>query len=167
MLKHIGLKEVLAIPMTRGDYNEYRGWELPIDEDGADEGFLVEYIDGGKSNHQAHSGYVSWSPVDVFEAAYKPIDGMTFGFALEALKRGFKVARKGWNGKNMWLLYVPGSPNIRPVAGTPYSNAGITADIDIGAHIDMFTAQGTMQPGWLASQSDMLAEDWTIEVIHS
>ena len=83
-----------------------------------------------------------------------------FGWALLELRAGRKVAREGWNGKKMWLILVPASPNIKPVAGTPYSNAGITNEVTIDAHIDMFTAGGTMQPGWLASQADMLATDW-------
>lgn len=87
---------------------------------------------------------------------------MNFGQAIEALKAGEKVRRAGWNGKGMWLILVPGSLGIRPVAGTPYSNAGLTAEININPHIDMFTAQGDMQPGWLASQTDMLAEDWEV-----
>lgn len=87
---------------------------------------------------------------------------MHFGEALEALKKGYKVARVGWNGKGMWLILVPGTKSVRPVAGTPYSRAGITAEVDIEPHIDMFTAQGNMQPGWLASQTDMLAEDWQV-----
>lgn len=87
---------------------------------------------------------------------------MDFGKALEALKQGKKVARSGWNGKGMWLILVPGSPNIKPVAGTPYSNAGITQNVNINPHIDMFTADGSMQPGWLASQTDMLADDWEV-----
>lgn len=87
---------------------------------------------------------------------------MHFGDAIEALKKGHKVARSGWNGKNMWLILVPGSKGVRPVAGTPYSKAGITQEVNIEPHIDMFTAQGNMQPGWLASQADMLAEDWQV-----
>ena len=87
---------------------------------------------------------------------------MDFGQALAALKGGERVARKGWNGKGMWLILVPGSPNIRPVAGTPYSNAGITEPTNIDAHVDMYTAGGSMQPGWLASQADMLANDWEV-----
>lgn len=87
---------------------------------------------------------------------------MNFGEAIEALKKGYKVARAGWNGKNMWLILVPGSIGVRPVAGTPYSKAGITQEVNIESHIDMFTAQGNMQPGWLASQTDMLAEDWQV-----
>ena len=87
---------------------------------------------------------------------------MKFGQAIEALKAGEKVQRAGWNGKGMWLILVPGSPNIKPVAGTPYSNAGVTNEVNINPHIDMFTASGEMQPGWLASQTDMLAEDWQL-----
>ena len=66
-----GTKRLTAQPMTRGEYNTYRGWEVPADENPADAGYLVEYLDGGKSNHPAHAGYISWSPVDVFERAYK------------------------------------------------------------------------------------------------
>jgi hypothetical protein len=87
---------------------------------------------------------------------------MDFGFAIGALKDGEKVAREGWNGKGMWLILVPGSLNIRPVAGTPYSKAGLTQEVNIEPHVDMFNAQGNMQPGWLPSQADLLAEDWKI-----
>ncbi|WP_287994199.1 hypothetical protein [Acidiphilium sp.] len=70
MKSYIGTKAVKARPMDRGSYNAYRGWDVPADEDPADEGYLVEYIDGGKANHPAHEGYISWSPKDVFERAY-------------------------------------------------------------------------------------------------
>lgn len=72
MDKFIGTKELMARPMTLGDYNAYRGWEIPENEDPASEGYLVEYLDGGKPNHPDHKGYVSWSPKDVFERAYRP-----------------------------------------------------------------------------------------------
>lgn len=90
------------------------------------------------------------------------MENLDFGWALLQLKTGSKVCRSGWNGKGMWLIYVPGSPNIKPVAGTPYSKAGIENEVTINPHIDMMTATGEMQPGWLASQTDMLAEDWQI-----
>lgn len=68
---YTGTKTVRAVPMTRGDYNAYRGWEVPADEDPNDEGYLVEYTDGGKANMPDRAGYVSWSPKDVFERAYR------------------------------------------------------------------------------------------------
>ena len=88
---------------------------------------------------------------------------MNIGSAVEALKQGERVRRAGWNGKGMFLVFVKGGEvNLKP--GTPYARAlGETAlPITIGSHIDMYTAQGTMQPGWLASQADLLAEDWEL-----
>jgi hypothetical protein len=166
MKRYIGTKLINATPMTRLEYNNFRGWALPDDENGDDEGYLVEYIDGGKASTESYDGYVSWSPKDVFNRAYKPVEGMSFGDAIAMLKNGKKVARKGWNGKGMWLILVPGSENIKPVAGTPYSRAGLTQEIQILPHIDMYTVDSTgrraMLPGWLASQTDMLSEDWVL-----
>ena len=88
--------------------------------------------------------------------------GMNFGEAIECLKGGRKVNRLGWNGRGMWLLLVPGTNGLRPDVGTPYFHAGITDEININPHIDMFTASGEMQPGGLASQTDMLAVDWRV-----
>jgi len=73
MKKYVGTKTLFAKPMTRGDYNTYRGWTLPANENPADEGYVVEYEDGGKANDSRHAGYISWSPADVFERTYKPV----------------------------------------------------------------------------------------------
>ncbi len=86
---------------------------------------------------------------------------MNFGQAIEALKLGRKVARAGWNGKGMWLVLVPGSFVSDLREGSAYHEAGLTS-ATVNPHIDMFTATGEMQPGWLASQTDMLAEDWAV-----
>lgn len=65
-MKHfIGIKEVDAKPMTRGDYNKYRGWQIPADENPEDEGYLVKYSDS----------YESWSPKEAFDKAYVEYDG--------------------------------------------------------------------------------------------
>lgn len=93
---------------------------------------------------------------------------MYFGEAIAALKDGKKVAREGWNGKGMWLVLVPGTPSVNTVEGSPYYKAGIH-HCEILPHIDMWTvnAEGrrAMLPGWVASQTDILAEDW-VEVNH-
>ena len=68
-----GTKRVHAKPMNRGDYNSYRGWEVPADENPSDDGYLVEYVDGGRGNDSRHAGYISWSPKDVFERSYKEV----------------------------------------------------------------------------------------------
>lgn len=67
---YIGTKSVLAATMTRGEYNEYRGWQIPENEDPTEQGYLVEYVDGGKPNDERYTGYISWSPRDVFEKSY-------------------------------------------------------------------------------------------------
>jgi hypothetical protein len=157
MQLHIGTKQVTATPMTRLAYNEYRGWTLPADEDGADAGYLVEYVDGGKPNHPKHDGYISWSPKAQFDAAYRPTTGMSFGLAIEALKMGERVARAGWNGKGMWLLLVRGYEYEATEGEQVFSALGCLKLPWIG----MKTANNEFVP-WLASQTDMLADDWVL-----
>lgn len=145
MQSYIGTKIIHAEPQVDHQAGEPR------------DGYKVVYADG----------YTSWSPKDVFEEAYRQTSGMTFGLAIEALKKGHKVSRSGWNGKGMWLVLVPGTKDVALRAGTPYEKAlGDVPPIEILPHIDMWTtnAQGrrAMLPGWLASQTDMLADDWSI-----
>ena len=60
MTGYIGIKRVEAKPMNLGDYNAYKGWTIPENEDPATEGYLVKYADD----------YISWSPAGAFEEAY-------------------------------------------------------------------------------------------------
>jgi hypothetical protein len=87
---------------------------------------------------------------------------MTFGQAIEALKAGQKVARAGWNGKGMFLYHVPAAayPAHRNPQGTM---VGVFPNdmVPYCAYIAMKTAQNNVVP-WLASQTDVLAEDWSI-----
>lgn len=174
MKRYLGTKEINATPMSRQEYNTLRGWDLPSNEDGTDPGYLVEYLDGGSPNHPDFKGYISWSPVGVFERAYKPTDGMTFGMALEYLKRGRKVARKGWNGKGMWLSLsgdgFPGeTPLVRYVDHDKFwskNNSDFALEqggcAKVLPCITMKTADDCILMGWLASQTDMLSEDWEV-----
>lgn len=156
MTAFVGTKSVLATPMTHGEYNEYRGWQIPENEDPNEQGYLIEYVDGGKPNDERHAGYISWSPADVFERSYKPAklnSNLSFGEALEHLKKGEKVARLGWNGKGMWLMLVP--TVIANKVAFEYEA------LDSLPWIGMKTADDKFVP-WLASQTDVLAEDWII-----
>ena len=148
--QYIGTKMIKARPMNRGDYNKYRGWNIPKDENPADEGYLVMYSDG----------YESWSPKKQFEEAYRDCMGMTFGIALELLKKGCKVAREGWNGKGMFLYYVPAA-SYAPCTSIGEECATVNGKVPYGAYIAMKTAQGNVVP-WVASEADMLAEDWGV-----
>jgi hypothetical protein len=162
MKTYIGTKLINAIPMTRLAYNDFRGWKLPENENGNDEGYLVEYLDGGFPNTKEYAGYVSWSPKEQFENAYRATDGLNFGLAVEALKLGKKVARSGWNGKGMFLYYVP--ENSYPASGNKLNTmAGIFPNdlVPYCAYIAMKTAQNNVVP-WLASQTDVLSDDWQI-----
>jgi len=152
---HIGVKQIKILSrLTRAQWCEARGWELPADENGDDEGYAIEYLDGGKPNIEGHEGYVTWTPTDVFDNAYRSVLGLTFGLAIEALKLGKKVARAGWNGKGMWLKLVPNG----------YFDVGISiveVPTKLLPWIGMKTADVSFVP-WLASQTDMLAEDWQV-----
>ena len=120
------------------------GWEFTDQQ----EGYRVRYEDG----------YESWSPKDVFEDAYRQTDAMNFGLAIEAMKKGERVARKGWNGKDMYVFLAYEADFV--------TDADISAfdqlEVEVGDMLIMKTAQNTFQPGWLASQADMLADDWYI-----
>lgn len=93
MQTYLGFKMIKATPMNRLEYVKYRGWELPADEDGNDEGYLVEYIGGGRPNHPDHEGYISWSPKAVFEDSYSRVDGESTGQKL--VRTGFNPSGKG------------------------------------------------------------------------
>lgn len=101
----------------------------------------------------------------------------TFGFVIEALRASPKnriASRKGWNGKGMWIAYTPPSevrllhPGIRGACAIRamelLDSNGDETHVKLCGHIDMRAADGSVVIGWLASQSDMLAEDWTVFV---
>ncbi len=84
---------------------------------------------------------------------------MNFGQALEELKIGAKAARTGWNGKGMFIYYVP--ENSYPATTEVAKDLWKGVNVPYGAYIAMKTAEENVVP-WLASQTDMLAEDWVI-----
>ncbi len=129
MDKYIGTKIIHAYPEVEPGQNTVAPRE----------GYHVVYDQGGPDE------YHSWSPKDVFEAAYHPDNEMTFGDAIHMLKLGERVTRAGWNGKNMWLELQ--RPDSMSKMGLPY--------------IFMCTVDVELVP-WLASQTDMLAEDWIL-----
>lgn len=93
---------------------------------------------------------------------------MDFGDAIRAMKAGKRVARAGWNGKGMWVALTPGSQFPADLAKAGHAarhranemTAGNGLLITLLPHIDMRAADGSMVIGWLASQTDMLADDW-------
>jgi len=149
MNQYIGTKVINAKPMNRLDYNIFRGWELPADEDGSDEGYLVEYVDGGKPNTSEYKGYVSWSPAEQFDNAYKASGELSFGDAIAYMKLGHKVARKGWNGKGMFLELQ--TPTINSKMTVPYPFFTIPN-----------CEEGTRCIPYASTIIDIMSDDWCV-----
>lgn len=108
------------------------------------EGYTVRYADG----------YESWCPKAAFDEAYRLTDAMNFGLAIEAMKKGKRVARKGWNGKGIYLeLQVPDKHSKMTLPYIYIVTNGLITD-------NPHAPKGCVP--WLASQTDMLADDWYI-----
>jgi hypothetical protein len=148
MEKYIGVKLIEAEPMNLGDYNKFKGWAIPENEDPKTEGYKVKYSDD----------YISWSPKEVFEEAYRTISNMTFGLAVEAVKKGMKIARKGWNGKGMYVYYVPGG-DYKTQTEVAKKEFGETAHYN--PYLAIKTVTGAIST-WVPSINDTLAEDWEV-----
>lgn len=86
MKQYTGTKVVNAEPMTRQEYNDLRGWQVPDDENPSDDGFLIEDLDGSAPNTATHTGYVSWTPKDMFEKTYLPSEHPIDRMAIENLQ---------------------------------------------------------------------------------
>lgn len=157
---------------TKITVDAHAGWPVDvttIDMQNGNESRTVERVPANETRdvyvHSGRSLHIREVPR---EGDWTP-DRVTrgdFGWALSWLKNGRKVAREGWNGKGMWLVLVPGTPDAELRDGTPYKKALGQERCEILPHIDMWTINASgrraMLPGWLASQSDMLADDWVI-----
>lgn len=143
---HKGEAHDAGLILTQGEYDRKvaEGWESTEIR----HGYAVVYEDG----------YRSWSPKEVFEQAYRQVDGLSFGLAIEAMKQGRRVTRRGWNGKGMYVFLVHGVDF--------HTNADLSEledqDVEVLDCLVMRTATGAFCPGWLASQTDMLADDWML-----
>ena len=138
MKTYIGTKIIKAFksPAREDIYHSKKG----------DPGYVIEYEDG----------YKSWSPARVFEKAYRLVDEMNFGLAIEVLKQGKRVARKGWNGVGIFIEMQEPDENSKMTQ--PYIYIDTT-----NLQTDNPDAPKCRVP-WLASQTDMLADDWVIVV---
>lgn len=116
----------------------------------------IKYITGAYDDDLRHK-----NNAEIFIEEYGLVraeDEMDFGSAIMNVKAGHRIARKGWNGKGMYV-FLATDPEFR-------TDADISEFEKNGAQVSDFlvlrTAQGTLQPGWLATQSDILAEDWYV-----
>ena len=163
MTQYIGTKRVKGFPMTMKDYFEQSGREIPpgmVKTHGEDApGYLVEY----EPTKEQPEGYQSWSPMQVFEDAYREVDGLTFGIAIELMKAGKKLTRPSWNGKGFYVFYQKGYP-----VGIPLNKNTAEATGEAEGTVCKFAPYLMIQTNehsfaiWVPSTSDVLAEDWTI-----
>ena len=149
MQTYIGTKIVMAEPAVNVGGKIITGPVVQVEDLDATvrEGYKVVYPDG----------YESWSPKEVFEEAYRPTNGLNFGLALEAAKKGKRIARAGWNGKDQWVE-LGKNFSYHEASGLCVA----THHCDIGSQALVFCGTRGRQVGWLASQADMLAEDWVV-----
>jgi hypothetical protein len=97
---------------------------------------------------------------------------MNFGQALERLKQGKRIARKGWNGKGMFIYLTTGTivpfENLKQETANNLICAKTSRHdgaVEFKSHIDMKASDGSITIGWVPSQVDMFAEDWmSIEI---
>lgn len=161
MESFIGTKVVRAEAMTQkefGDKFKPNTGDVTLQNI---EGYHVQY------DNPNSTVYDSWSPKNVFDESYRALNGgLNFGDALFFLKQGKKVARKGWNGKGMWICLGKGNPNLH--AGAFWNeHTRLFAEQNGGSaevlpYIIFKTADNKILMGWLASQTDMLCDDWCI-----
>lgn len=152
MEQYIGTKVIHAEPATKGEF-----WARKNKLDEVETASIIAQMPNDGYHVIYSDGYESWSPKDVFEAAYRPVNAMTFGLAIEAMKQGKKVARAGWNGKTQHIELASNISYCSP------DGCIVNCEHDaIGNQAIVFVGTSGVQMGWLASQADMLAEDWFI-----
>ena len=96
--------------------------------------------------------------MDNIEEQKASAEGMNFSAALAAVKAGLRVARAGWNGKGMYVFLA----EILEIHTDADLSEFADQNVEVSDVLVLRTAQKTLQPGWLATQSDILAEDWHI-----
>ncbi len=162
MERYLGTKIINAEPAWRTTVLESGDKVIVTKAERPDKSTLsADTEDGYKVVYQ--DGYISWSPKAVFEEAYRRIDNLTFGLAIEALKKGFKVSRAGWNGKGMFVVYQKGYPNGIPCNKQTAEAWGLKEGDPFvcNPYLQIKNVNGSHSM-WVASINDILAEDWQI-----
>ena len=131
-MQYIGTKIIKAVEMTAVAAMQHLDRQLEIGPEDED-GYLVEY----------ENGYQSWSPKEVFEAAYRRCDDMTFGLALEAMEKGLKVRLPHW------------SPDVYISLQSPDENSKMT-------HQYLYVTSRYGMVPWISTVVEMFSEEWAI-----
>lgn len=152
---HTSTRDVQLRAMTRKEYNDFRGWQLPADEDGNELGFLVE----SDASSPVLGDYITWCPKQVADKMYRAVtENLTFSDALRYLKQGKRVARRHW-AEQEHLFVLQGSNKLASVHGYgfgEYVNEP-TFDDTVFKH-----TRDNRLVSWGPSHADLLKEDWRI-----
>lgn len=156
----------ISVPDRELSYEEFmRGFVAINPDDPTDKWYInAEYVE---KNFKEKPDLSISTSVDFYndgriEASSISIrNTFDFGAALHHLKGGERVQRRGWNGKGMYLYLHKSARGMTPWIKQP-KDFYESVTVDFEPFIVMYTAQGKHQPGWLASQADMLAEDWQL-----
>ena len=162
MKPYIGTKTVAAELMSVAEAEKFLGKKIDLSKHESEtEGYLIMYPDG----------YKSFSPKSVFEAAYRPVVGMNFGHAIEALRAGKCLRRSGWNGKGMFVCKqnparLEGSA-VQQILSLPETAKKILVAREGTPKISYTNQMLIIHPdgradSWVPSVSDVFAEDWEI-----
>lgn len=138
--------------------------EIILNQDVADK---MAYIDRTYNDDLVHANCKDIYITEAILCTWPDTDTFTFGDALEAAKDGHRIARKGWNGNGMYVFLATDVQFHTDADISEFHPKKTTEETDknsveVSDMLVLRTAQGTLQPGWLATQSDMLAEDWYI-----
>jgi len=159
---YVGTKIKKAKKMSKHTYNILREKNIPGDDT---EGYLVGYFDSMEKTKE-EPNYYSWEPKKQFEEAHCKTAGMTFGLAIEMMKKGYKVARQGWNGKGLWITISQGYKGLETDKVWNKDNKKVAelngGKVDILPYISMKTVDNSIMIGWTPNQLDLLSEDWVI-----
>lgn len=165
--KYIGTKVVKARPMNEIDAESIGYARKNSDHHEYREGYHVQYTNPDGST------YDSWSPKDMFENAYREVGTVNFGGAIDLLKAGLAVRRKGWNGKGLFVVkqvpsHITGDiiPNMQSL---PQSAKNILMSRE-NPHIDYTNQMLIINPdgradSWVPSSSDIFANDWEVVTV--
>lgn len=164
-MKYIGVKIVEAVPMTAlaAEYKKYKTAEF---ED-LHPGYEVTYPEG----------YKSWCPKEVFDEHNRPLNAMTYGMAIECMRLGMAVARRGWNGKDMFICAqihsnIPGTivPNMQSlpqmakdiIMNSELMHRTDTNTLNYENQMLIVNTKTLVANSWVASSSDTFAEDYYV-----
>lgn len=157
METYVGVTLAECKAMTRGEYNQLRGWTLPENENPDDTGMLLDILSGKSNNIEGYKGYVTWLPTAEFDKTYSQATGLDFGRAVHLLRQGVPMCREGWNGKGMFVYYVPpGEYPARTGVAKQYYGDKL---VPYNEYLAIKNVDGSVST-WVPSINDVFAEDW-------